>query len=325
MTHFKREVKGSLPPIWLFPANTTVGSVYYETFRRSFYNPSFVQQRHIPQGARLVDMSLQLEYLQCNYNIKSLPPVPTADLPSFDPDLASRNEKVNQLNNFYQTYNVQSGHAVEIGIYGPVTNQIGETTNRTGWVKMASEFLFNTGGLWNYLNLLSPYLVKDSEVYFLPPWPDMLLVGTETPIPLLAGQDQINVIGGYSGLIHFWYDGKVELQTRSGRQLVSRNVVEIVPGNQLRKRLYIGNLGDTNLYFRFTDEITFVGDDAPFIPPGESLTIEQGKIHFSSKRNYSSHWFEDEEINSYIIRKRVYAFRKEGGGFANYEEHYSPI
>jgi hypothetical protein len=295
--HFHNTSPGSTPPI------ISLGEV---------------RERHIPVDAIDEDYFVQLEYIQLNYNIKSLIPVPGGELPIIDDDLTSRTEKASKLMDFYSNFNPSSGHAIEIALVdGYIPSGSGSSFQWRD--EFIGEYLFNTGNLWNYLNLLSPYLIKDGDVVFYGPTHSL---GIKLKQGFLsAARDRAIVRCGYSGQATYFYRKKIEIQTNAGGVNVGTSTTQTINENRNRRRLYVGNTGETPLYFRFTNTPELLNiNNAPFIPPKESLTIENGKIFYSgaSKDDWGG-------IVDYYITQPMYCIRPTGLGRVVFEEHYEVI
>ncbi|MGL5082323.1 MAG: hypothetical protein ACRC8A_12630 [Microcoleaceae cyanobacterium] len=267
---------------------------------------SYIWNRHVKTGAINPEWQVQLEYLQCNYLIKSVARVPTSAFPQMS-IRDSALQKQAKMEDYRYKFNVASGHAIQVNLHTQWgTSAWGEPC--------AAELLYNLGGNMGYLNFFKPYLSRDANVVF----GDRLMRIGLSVTGSLTNDDFIEFSGGYSGSISYTAIA-VDLVTTAGKFDVRTTAIKILNSRETRKRIYIGNAGSSPLYFRFTENIEALDTRAaPFIPSGETLTLENGKIFYSGDNSH--HWLS--EMAEHYIKLPLYAVRSSGSGVVVVEEHY---
>lgn len=269
---------------------------------------SAISNFHRPLGSLDYIFKGQLEYLQCDYYIKSLNTIKSDNLPKVnqirDPNLT----KQTKYAEFKRKYNVSTGHTVELMIHTKWESQ--------DWnPPKAGEFLYNLGQ-YGYLNLFDPYLLRDSEILYSD---TRYKIGVSID-GILGDFDYIEINGGYSGTISYFEeeDPTASLSESADSVAVGTQPTQILPQRFNRKISFISNDGNSRLYFRFTNNSSGVSTSCPFLEPKESLTLTPENFSWSGG-NY--HQYIKTAARHYIPL-RCYGIRESGTGNVFYQEFY---
>ena len=267
--------------------------------------------RHTPPNALDVQFSIQLEYLQCDYLLNSPMKIPAAEYPKFN-EISDNNFDINnKVYEFKRRFSPTSGHAFRIALYNAWEGNYGAIK--------ADEFLYNLGSR-GYLNLFSPYLLRDSDVDF---GDFRLKIGVALAEGEMGEFDFIEFNGGYSGTISYFKDYEAKpLVSRCTSQPIGRDTERVCNGRENRVALYISNPGTTRIYIAFGDfSVSFfnpiIPGTTPFIEPGQTASFEFGKVigfqdaGFWSAKNYqfflqSSVWAVREGAASPVVTHELY-------------------
>lgn len=296
----KREVCGHIRPLRL-SKETLPGNI------QTLIDWALIANYHQPANSTDYIFKGQLEYLQCDYYIKSLSRIPDAGLPKVNELRETNLQKQSKYYDFKRKYNVKSKHTIELMIHTLWEDEV--------WgIPKAGEFLYNLGQ-YGYLNLFDPYLLRDAEI---------LYSDTRYKIGVsidgnLGDFDIVEINGGYTGSISY-FEGEPtkRLSENSGSVEVGLRGTEILSSRHNRKILFVSNDGDSKLYFRFANSSSLVSTNSPFLEPGESLSIDFDRATWSGGNQHQ--WIMP--ATKYYILQRLYGIREKGSGKVGYQEFY---
>lgn len=236
-----------------------------------------ILNKHLPPYAKNPELSIKLELFQLNYNISSLTKVPSANYPYIDEATDTRLDIQAKTHEFKRKYNVNSGHAIRLVFYEEWSGQ--EGVRRTA--VFAEEYLYNLGQ-WGYLNVLDPYIIKDSEIFLGDKDRKIALVVEGN----LGAGDRLVFRGAYSGEIEY-EEGMPPVREYAIEREVDTTPFNLFPNRDSRIGLYLQNVGSRDVAFRFIQTGgVFNANSAPILKPGQTLTIEHGKMIYPEK-NFS--------------------------------------
>lgn len=257
---FQKSFTGEIPPLLINKdtANNLDGQTITEQLLQ-YKELSIVKWRdiarlHLPSDADVssAEYDLRLEYFEIDYNLPSLTPVPSSQLP-----LVKLRESITESQartlDFKNKYNRHSGHGVEIRLirkYDPsyklnldnFNNSIPSHDINVGYP--IAELLYNNK-VTGFLDLMV-YLTKSNTVIF----GDIRQQIDLQIIPNLGDQDSILVRGGYSGSVVYKLKSNLVI-TKSNTETATSTPLEILPLNPNRKAFYLSNNGANDIYFNF--------------------------------------------------------------------------
>lgn len=269
MTKKTRKFTGNIYPVEITESNQTTNGVLIDLI-----DWERILNKHLPAYAKNPELSIKLELFQLNYILPSLTKIPTANYPYIDEATDTRLDIQAKTHEFKRKYNVTSGHAIRIVFYEDAVGQEGFRITPA----FAEEYLYNLGQ-WGYLNVLDPYLVKDSEVF---------LGDKDRKIALfvegeLGVGDRLVFRGAYSGEIEY-EEGFPPVKESAVEREITTSPVSLLTNRTSRIGLYLQNVGSADIAFRFIQSGgAFSVRSAPILKPGQTLTIEHGKLVYPEK------------------------------------------
>ncbi len=119
---------------------------------------SAISNYYQPANSKFYFFKGQLEYLQCDYYIKTLNTINSDNLPKVNELRDTNLQKQVKYHDFKRKYNATRGNTIELMLHNK--------WNDSEWgMPKASEYLYNLGQ-YGYLNLFDPYILRDSEVLY---------------------------------------------------------------------------------------------------------------------------------------------------------------
>jgi hypothetical protein len=299
----KQEFAGCLKPLRL--NKDTIPKTIYP-----LVDWSRIFDKHTPDSAVNPTFKVQLEYLQCDYGIDSLMRIPTTGYPNFDDVVDTEIDRQVKAADFKRRYNALNGYAVELSIHTIWTPDEQE------WEHPKSvEYLYNLGQ-YGYLNLFSPYLLRDAEIMY---GDADFKIGVALREGELGGADYIEINGGYSGVVtYFEYEASINASEDFNVIEVGTTTTNIASNRSGRRYFWMQNLGDTDLYFIIGFSSSKLVPGGGFcLKPNETFSVEGKKISIPSRQYYLL-----PDPASIVLRHPIYAVRKSGKGNVAYQEFY---
>lgn len=297
-----RQIKGRVKPLRL-NAQTIPGQVL------ELVNWAQIFDKHTPTGAIDIQFALQLEYLQCDYYLLSPMKIPASEYPDFNDVLDSSLAINNKVYEFKRKFSPSTGHAVRLSLH---TKWTGEDYGPP----KADEYLYNLGQR-GYLNLFSPYLLRDADVDF---GDRNYTIGVSISEGELGEFDLIEINAGYSGTATYYKDYENRpLQAQWATYQVD-NQVSFLPIRSNRVGLYLSNAGSTRLYFAFGEGLSsLTAKSSPFIEPGQSASFEFNRV--SGVEGWEGYSLA-QSINRFLLSMPVGLIRETGSGPVGFQEFY---
>jgi len=295
-----QEICGHIKPLRL-NQNTIPGEI------NTLIDWEAIANFHKPANSTNYVFKAQLEYLQCDSYISSLTRIESKDLPVISNVRDNNWQKQDKLYEFKRKFNVKSGHTTELMLHTKWEDE--------DWgMPKAGEFFYNLGQ-YGYLNFLNPYLIKDAEILYSD---TRFKVGVSID-GFLGDIDIAEITGGYTGTIsYFETEPTSSLAESSGSVQVGTQATEILSQRSSRKMLFVSNEGETRLHFRFTNTRNAISSNAPFLEPGETLSINFDRTSWSGGNEHQ--WMA--MATKYYIPLRLWGIRKTGSGQVFYQEFY---
>ncbi|MGB3511500.1 MAG: hypothetical protein WBA93_20135 [Microcoleaceae cyanobacterium] len=296
----KQEVCGHIQPLRL-NKDTVPGNIL------PLINWGLIAQLHQPSNSANYIFKGQLEYLHCDYFIDSLNKVDSKQLPDINELVDSNLQKQAKYYEFKRKYSVEKRYVIELMLH--------TKWGATEWgAPKAGEFLYSLGQ-YGYINLFDPYLLRDSEILYSD---SSYQVGVSTD-GYFGDFDRAEINGGYSGVISYFEVEQTEsLSENSGGVEIGASPVQVLGSRLSRRFLYLCNEGNSRVYFCFANTSAGVTTNAPFLEPGESLTIEFDKAFWSG--GGSHHWIAG--ATKYYLTQRLYCIRKANLEKVTFQEFY---
>ncbi len=259
----------------------------------------------VPVNATSVQWSFTLEYLSFHYFFPSLNRVPTTQLPIFKLAESDSSKQAKSIE-FKRKFGPEGNYAVQFLLWRWFNGSWRPVHSGRDWLTYL--------GLEGHIGLIYPYFLDEPGVMF---GGVRHKIGISIHPRFLEAGDYIEINGGYSGGLSYVPIGGPGLEESiAGSVSVGRTTQMIVPGNPRRAALYVSNGGSTPLYFRFSGASDWLPPAAPFIQPGESLSVEHAAIHYSGGN--SQHL--SASLHSQISLLPLTACRMEGTGAVSYQE-----
>lgn len=260
-----------------------------------------------PAGATNIQWSFTCEYLSAHYYFPSLMRIPSSELPLFELSDTDETRQAKSIE-FKRRFSPSSGYAVQFLLWRWFNGGWRPVHSARDWLQYL--------GLEGHISLLYPYFLDE---------PGVMFGGTRHKIGLsisprnLEGGDYIEINGGYSGSVSFVSDPNPEnlIESAGGSVEVGGTPELIVTNNIKRAALYVSNAGTTRLFFRFgSNSSALVAGAAPFIEPGESLSVEHGRLIYSG--GGSQHTFNNAQRQ--LTKLQLWAVRRAGIGPVCFQE-----
>ncbi|MFY7804827.1 MAG: hypothetical protein ACOVQ7_15515 [Limnoraphis robusta] len=261
----------------------------------------------VPVNAVNIQWSFTLEYLSFHYYFPTLNRIPTNQLPEFKLSESDTSKQAKSIE-FKRKFTPDNGYAVQFLLWRWFNNAWRPVHSARDWLSYL--------GLEGHIGLIHPYFLDEPGVMF---GGVRHKIGISIAPRNLEEGDYIEINGGYSGEVSYVLEeDEIELIEGTSQSIeVGTNVV-IGPGaSGKRAALYITNGGTTRLYFKFSNDYqSLLLPNAPFLEPGESLSYEHGKFHYSGG---NSHLISPISHRS-IAKMSMLMARQSGRGLVSWQE-----
>jgi len=266
-----------------------------------------IATKHTPANVFNAQYELTLEYLTLNYYLPTLLRIPSSSYPEYraaDKELQRALKTVE----FKRSFSPDKNYAVQFLLWN---SYIG------GWrdVHFDRDQLQNAG-MEGRINLIKPYLVTSGDTVF---GDRLSKLGISIVPRFLEMGDYLEISGGYSGSVSYLYkEPEVDLISgATGSKEILTNPTWIIGDNHKRASLFLCNAGSKRVYWMFSENSSsLIAGAAPFLEPGESLTIEHGELFFSGG---NKHLISKNQIKS-MCKLPLYGITETGAGKVSYQE-----
>jgi hypothetical protein len=266
-----------------------------------------IATKHTPANVLNPQYELTLEYLTLNYYLPTLLRVPSSSYPEYraaDKELQRALKTVE----FKRSFSPDKNYAVQFLLWNSYMRDWRD-------VHFDRDQLQNVG-MEGRINLIKPYLVTVGDTVF---GDKLSKLGISIFPRFLQLGDYLEISGGYSGSISYLIvEPEINLISGSaGSQKISTTPTLIMWNQSKRASLFLCNAGSERVYWMFTqNSSSLVAGAAPFLEPGESLTVEDGELFFSGK---NEHLILKNRIKS-ICKLSLYGICETGEGKVTYQE-----
>lgn len=303
METINQTFKGIIPPIRVDVSNGNGGII-------PIIDWSAIAVKHTPLLASNVQLEFILEYLTITYYLPTLLKIPGSSYPEFKASDKGLQRALKTVE-FKRSFLPENNYSVQFLLWNWFA---GSWRNEP----FDRDFLFNAG-MENRLNLIKPYLVSVGDTVY---GDKLYKLGISIAPRYLQEGDYLEISGGYSGSISYlWDEPEIVLNPgQSGQVEITSSASRIVNFNAKRAALYVANEGENRCYWRFGPEMAMDAGTSPYLDPGQSLTIEHGKLFSNGGDN---HKFLGKFANS-IVRSSLLAVCKTGTTKMVYQELVYP-
>jgi len=293
--------KGIIPPVRIDHANGDGRIV-------PIIDWGAIALKHTPPTATNIQFELILEYLTFNYYLPTLLRIPSSSYPEYraaDKELQRALKTVE----FKRSFPPEKNYAVQFLLWN--SDAWGTWRN----IHFDRDQLQNAG-MEGRINMIKPYLVTAGDTVF---GDRGYKLGISIAPRFLVMGDSIEISGGYSGSISYLYQAP-EIDLIEGvcdSSHISPIPTMIMNANPKRASIFLSNAGLSRIYWKFTgNPNSLIARSSPFIEPGESLTVEHGKLFYLGK---NEHLINRNNIK-YMCKLPFCCITELGSGTVTYQE-----